>query len=441
MTNYKTAFATLVLTVAPALHAAPTVPLCPGLTLVTAVNQSGGDYESIKTIETVNDDGVRLKYSVERLVDDFLSNDPPKLTKFTLYRTVRRVDLVSATLYEQQFSTELPELIPETTAIGTSSAVLEALKTAGESKLGIFIAYSQKQPSIDRNVHPNVFDNQMVATVTRVGTVPVMIPVILNDEPIMLPAIQAQGDFFGDKTEFFFLDDPENPITLKFRFGIDGNKIDPTIAKLRGIETPPSADKDVLQVVKITARCAQGNLQSGDGPPNSGPAVPGSGLGAGAASAGGAGSGAGAGSGSNSAAGAGGAVPTEPGAGAGAADNLEHALAKSGHVDIYSIYFSFNSDEIRDESEPTLREIADILRRHPDWKLAVNGHTDNIGSDQYNLDLSRRRAVAVVNTLSQRYGIAAARLVASGFGESQPKDTNDTLEGRAKNRRVELVRS
>src|SRR5207249_856607 len=97
------------------------------------------------------------------------------------YRTVRRADLDNAFLYEQQFSSELPETVPETTAIGTSNAVLNALKTKGEAKLGIFIAYSQTKPSIDRSTHPNIYDNQMVATVTRVGSTPVMMPVLVND--------------------------------------------------------------------------------------------------------------------------------------------------------------------------------------------------------------------------------------------------------------------
>ena len=95
---------------------------------------------------------------------------------------------------------------------------------------------------------------------------------------------------------------------------------------------------------------------------------------------------------------------------------------------------------IREESEPTLEEIADLMRRHPEWKLSINGHTDNIASDAYNLDLSRRRAAATVNALTSRYGVDPSRLASAGSGESSPKDTNDTLEGRALNRRVELIR-
>jgi outer membrane protein OmpA-like peptidoglycan-associated protein len=121
-------------------------------------------------------------------------------------------------------------------------------------------------------------------------------------------------------------------------------------------------------------------------------------------------------------------------------DPIEQALLTTGRADVYDLYFDFNSDTLREESEPTLREIADVLRRHADWRLSVEGHTDSIGTDQANLDLSRRRAAAVKTALASRYQVDGARLTTTGYGESRPKDTNDTLEGRARNRRVELVR-
>ena len=119
---------------------------------------------------------------------------------------------------------------------------------------------------------------------------------------------------------------------------------------------------------------------------------------------------------------------------------IEQALLRTGRAAVYDLYFDFNSDRLRRESEPTLREIAEVLGRHPDWKLSVEGHTDSIGSDQANLDLSRRRAASVKTALTSRFQIDASRLTTDGFGESRPQDTNDTLEGRARNRRVELVR-
>jgi outer membrane protein OmpA-like peptidoglycan-associated protein len=119
---------------------------------------------------------------------------------------------------------------------------------------------------------------------------------------------------------------------------------------------------------------------------------------------------------------------------------MERQLTENRRVDVYGIYFDFNSDRIRKQSAPILQEIADMLRRNPDWALSIDGHTDNIGGDAYNLDLSRRRSEAVRRTLVERYGIAATRLTTAGHGASAPKDTNETPEGRARNRRVELVR-
>jgi len=119
---------------------------------------------------------------------------------------------------------------------------------------------------------------------------------------------------------------------------------------------------------------------------------------------------------------------------------IEQDLLKNKHAVVYGIYFDYNSDKIKPESEPVLREIAEALENNPDWTLTVDGHTDNIGGDAYNLELSKRRSAAVKQALAARFGVNPTRLVTSGYGESRPVDRNDTLEGRAKNRRVELTR-
>jgi outer membrane protein OmpA-like peptidoglycan-associated protein len=120
---------------------------------------------------------------------------------------------------------------------------------------------------------------------------------------------------------------------------------------------------------------------------------------------------------------------------------LEEALVENNTVDVYGIYFDFNSDRIRPESEPVLQEIGSVMKRHPEWRLSIAGHTDNVGGNgDYNLRLSRKRSEAVRTALITRFGVAPDRLTSSGFGAAAPKDTNDTSEGRARNRRVELVR-
>lgn len=121
------------------------------------------------------------------------------------------------------------------------------------------------------------------------------------------------------------------------------------------------------------------------------------------------------------------------------AKNMEAALAARKPVDIYGIYFAYNSAEIRAQSDSTLDAIASMMKRDPTWKLTVTGHTDNVGGDASNLALSQRRSGAVKAALVSR-GITADRLATGGAGASSPKATNATLVGRAQNRRVELSR-
>jgi len=119
---------------------------------------------------------------------------------------------------------------------------------------------------------------------------------------------------------------------------------------------------------------------------------------------------------------------------------LESALTKSKRIRIYGIHFDFNSATVRPESGPVIHEIADALTHHPEWKLTIEGHTDNVGGAAYNVDLSSRRAAAVKTILVNQYHIASTRLSTIGYGLSRPVATNDTDAGRALNRRVELVR-
>ena len=122
------------------------------------------------------------------------------------------------------------------------------------------------------------------------------------------------------------------------------------------------------------------------------------------------------------------------------AASIESKLAANEAVDVYGIYFAFGSDQLRPESDRVLLEVAELLKKHPGWKLQIDGHTDSMGGDAANLDLSRRRAAAVKAALVQRHAIAERRLSSGGFGEARPKDNNQTIEGRALNRRVELRR-
>lgn len=114
-------------------------------------------------------------------------------------------------------------------------------------------------------------------------------------------------------------------------------------------------------------------------------------------------------------------------------------LAGACRVELAGIYFDFNQATIKPESERALREIAGALGGHPNRRFTIEGHTDAIGSDRYNDDLSARRADAVKTALVRDFGVDGARISTVGKGEHRPIEPNDTLAGRARNRRVELV--
>lgn len=122
------------------------------------------------------------------------------------------------------------------------------------------------------------------------------------------------------------------------------------------------------------------------------------------------------------------------------ADDMKQALHDSGKVALYGLYFDTDKDAVKEESQPTLAEIAKLMKSDASLRLHVVGHTDNQGKPDYNLDLSRRRAVNVVAQLTSKYGIPANRLDAFGCGLYAPVASNEAEDGRAKNRRVELVR-
>jgi len=122
------------------------------------------------------------------------------------------------------------------------------------------------------------------------------------------------------------------------------------------------------------------------------------------------------------------------------AQAMAKGIDAEGHIAIYGIYFDTGSAEIKSESITALKEISKLLNNRPSLKLLVVGHTDNEGEYEYNMGLSGRRANAVNRNLVDQYGIAANRLRSAGVGYLAPVSSNDTEQGRRKNRRVELVK-
>jgi outer membrane protein OmpA-like peptidoglycan-associated protein len=121
------------------------------------------------------------------------------------------------------------------------------------------------------------------------------------------------------------------------------------------------------------------------------------------------------------------------------ASAMQKSLEATGRVNLYGIYFDTDKDTIKPESKPTLDEIAKLMKASPQLRLQVVGHTDSTGGDAHNKDLSNRRAASVMRALTQS-GIDASRFASRGAGAAEPVAPNDNEAGRAKNRRVELVK-
>jgi len=115
-------------------------------------------------------------------------------------------------------------------------------------------------------------------------------------------------------------------------------------------------------------------------------------------------------------------------------------LLTEGKLISYGIYFDSGKDVVKPESYGSIKEIATVLQENPDVKIKIFGHTDSDGDDAKNLELSKRRASSVKNYLVKEFSIDGSRIETDGLGESQPLESNNTAEGKAKNRRVEFIK-
>jgi outer membrane protein OmpA-like peptidoglycan-associated protein len=121
-------------------------------------------------------------------------------------------------------------------------------------------------------------------------------------------------------------------------------------------------------------------------------------------------------------------------------DVLYDALTAKGRWATQGILFATGKADVQPESRPVLKEIAATLKEHADLKILIEGHTDNVGSAGSNLTLSDARAAAVKTALVSDFGVDGGRITTKGFGDTKPAVPNATAEGRAQNRRVEIVK-
>ena len=218
------------------------VPLRPGLTVVTAIAQSRGDYESIKQIQEVSASGVRLSYRadsvpnpLEGLQKSTGAQAPKTSGGVTASRTVRTEDLQTAHDYMQEFGQNQPEVMPGSTAISVSHEVLTQLKEKGETQLSFRVgglkgmagsllgALGQLAGGGTSSVPKGTKDladmGKADCTLKRAGGGLTSFPVLLNSERVALPAVHAQCNTDDGLDDFYFLDDPANPLVLAWKLG------------------------------------------------------------------------------------------------------------------------------------------------------------------------------------------------------------------------------
>ena len=367
------ALAAAVLPVAAPAEPAPTeaanamtkIPLVKGLTVIGAASERQGDYEASTAVDAIDTDG-SLHLSASADVPDSSGGSPEAVN---VTRTVTASDLRNGRTYKYMCYTGGEEEYPGTTAMGTSAAVLQDLRSRGEASItldGDAGGIAGMMSSVLGMMAGSHDKGAAKGYLTASGNLKLAEPqprpfrLIVNNVPVSLPAWHVKGRFGeGDEAvdvDWYILDDPDNPLSLRFAFG-----------------------KEQFEIVRIEFPVAN------------------------------------------------------------EAKALEAALTDNKRAVLYGIYFDFNSATIKPQSEAVLRTIVDVMKRDPGWVLVVEGHTDNIGGDVRNQDLSTRRAASVKAALVER-GVSADRLNTAGYGASVPRETNATLAGRARNRRVELTR-
>ena len=299
----------------------------------------------------------------------------------TFQRHVSGNDLAGAPRLDPVFATGEDQR-PGYTAVSISSAVYGQLRTRGTVPYSITALESAGGifDAVTSTSGSGAAQQRMryKGTLTRVSPDPEPFPLLVNGRRVRVPALRLKGEFASGLRR------------QQYDLRVLADSAHPLVLK--------SVGRGEFQVVRIDfpvdADGAGGSGTTGDG----------------------------------------------GGGGAGAAAALERELETACRIELPGVYFAFNSAIIDPASDRTLGAVAGMLARHRDWRMAVEGHTDSVGTDQANQVLSERRAEAVRARLAERHGLDTGQWGAVGYGRSRPREPNGTIEGRARNRRVELVR-
>ncbi len=289
-------------------------------------------------------------------------------------------DVASAQRLKEFHDPDQPEAHPGYTMHAVSRAVYRRLRSGAADSFQIMAA--ERAAGAGGLAALGLRSNRRVpvrwrGTLSPVGSGTIPFPLLVNGQRVEVPAIRVRGNFTARQGRW----EPELLVLADSTY--------PLLLKWTGAFQEPG---NVLQTVRI------------DVPTQAG-------------------------------------TPGGTGIGGGALDPmLERTLASACRVELPGIYFAFNSAELDPASDRAIASIGAILARHPDWTATLEGHTDSIGSSASNLALSQRRVEAVRERLMKDHKVSQARLKTAGLGSAHPRESNATIEGRARNRRVELVR-
>ena len=380
--------------VADAQAPAGRIPLGTGATIVQTLSTPTAERESVHLVRLASDSGLHYEWRLEEVHEngDTLRQEFRYLEAWT--------DIAGAHRLRFFHDPEAPEAHPGYSMHALSRA---AYRRMLEGKRDSFQVMALDIPAGSGQLQAFGFGSarqvpvRWRGTIAPAGSGTVPFPVLLNGRRVQLRALHIRADLTARqgrfRPEFWVLADSSYPLILKWigAFREPGN---------------------VLQTTRIQLPLAP---------------VPAEGLAAGVGVL---------------LVGREGLGPLRGGRGASTPDvaSLERELSSDCRVELPGIYFAFNSAHIAPGSERAIAAIADILTRHPDWTATLEGHTDSIGSAAANEALSERRVAAVRARLVERHQVSAARLKLAGLGAARPREPNATIEGRARNRRVELVR-
>jgi outer membrane protein OmpA-like peptidoglycan-associated protein len=376
------------------------IPMGTGAAIVQTLSAVGADRESVHRVRLASDSGLHYEWVLEEVHDN---GD-------TLRQEIRYLeawaDLADAKRLRMLYDVNAPEAHPGYTLRALSRATYRRLREGKPDSVQVMdgvdppTAAQFRSLGIGGGRSTPVRWRGALAPATP-GTVP--FPVLLNGHRVQLPALHLRGDFTARQgrwqPQLWVLADSAYPLILKWigHFMEPGNVLQTTRIDLPFQSAPADgagSGGDVLLVGR-----------QGLGPARE--VEVGAPAGAGAAAA---------------------------------AAVIERELAASCRVELPGIYFAFNSAHLAPASDRAIATLADILARHPDWTATLEGHTDSIGTAEANKALSERRVEAVRTRLVDRYQVNPTRLRVTGYGAARPREPNGTIEGRARNRRVELVR-